>query len=144
MLIETKYHGQIDVDEKEVITFEHGIPGFLDEKKFILLPFSDDSQFMIMQSVETPQLGFVLTNPFHFFQEYDIEIPDYVVEELKIASERDVAIYSILTVQEPFEKTTANLQAPIVINDMKKLGKQCILSNPSYTTRHQFVPEKVR
>lgn len=144
MKIETKYHGQIEVNEKDVITFEHGIPGFLEEKKFILLPFSEDSLFLIMQSVETQQLGFVLTNPFHFFRGYDIELPEYLLEELGITSEGEVEVYSILTVQDPFEQTTVNLQAPIVINIEKKRGKQLILGNSSYTTRHQLVPEKVR
>ena len=138
MIIETKYHGKIQVDENDVIIFEHGIPGFLNESRFMLLPFSDDSLFVIMQSLETPHLGFVLTNPFHFFKEYNIELPEYIVEELKITTEKDVAIYTILTVQDPFEKTTANLQAPIVINVNKKLGKQFIISNTSYTTRHQL------
>ncbi|MBD8071398.1 flagellar assembly protein FliW [Bacillus sp. PS06] len=144
MNIETKYHGQVTIEEKEIFTFEHGIPGFIDETSFVLLPFTEDSVFQILQSVKSPELGFALTNPFIFFTDYDIELPDHVVDELKIESEQDVAIYSILTLQDPFEKTTCNLQAPIVLNVTKRLGRQFILNDTVYTTRHQLVQEKVR
>jgi flagellar assembly factor FliW len=144
MKIDTKYHGEIEVADEELITFEHGIPGFIDEQSFVLLPFSEDSLFMILQSVKTAGLGFVLSNPFTFFKDYEIEIPEYVVDELQIKEEKDLFIYSILTVQDPFEKTTANLQAPVIINIVKKLGKQVILNDTEYKTRHQLIQEKVR
>ncbi|WP_078543850.1 flagellar assembly protein FliW [Litchfieldia alkalitelluris] len=143
MKIQTKYHGEVEIDEKDVFRFEHGIPGFLEEKQFVLLPFTDDSLFMILQSLNTEELGFVLTNPFNFFKDYDIELPEHVVEELEIESENDVVIYSILTVQDPFEKTTCNLQAPVILNEKQRQGRQVILSNTSYTTKHYLVEQNV-
>ncbi|MFC4323359.1 flagellar assembly protein FliW [Litchfieldia salsa] len=144
MKVNTKYHGEVEVAKEELITFEHGIPGFIDEKSFVLLPFSDDSLFLILQSINTASLGFVLTSPFTFFKEYDIELPEHIVDDLQIKTEQDVVIYSILTVQDPFEKTTANLQAPVIVNTAKNLGKQVILNDTNYTTRHQLIQEKVR
>jgi flagellar assembly factor FliW len=139
--LETKYHGEHSIEEKEIIRFEMAIPGFDEEKEFVLLPFGDDSVFMILQSVLTPSLAFVIANPFHFFQKYDFNLDEQVVDSLQLSSEKDVAVYVILTVQDPFQKTTANLQAPIVINSEKKLGKQVILTKTDYGTRHSIFQE---
>jgi flagellar assembly factor FliW len=132
--IATKYHGEVEINE--ILTFEKGIPGFMGEKKFTLLPLSDDDIFTVLQSIATQELAFVLTNPFHFFREYDFQLDDPVVEELELKTEKDVVVYSILTVQEPFEKTTANLQAPIIINATNRKAKQVILHNEQYKTKH--------
>ncbi|MBT2685453.1 flagellar assembly protein FliW [Bacillus sp. ISL-37] len=134
MKINTKYHGEVEVED--ILTFEKGIPGFVEEKQFALLPLSDDESYVVLQSVSTPGLAFVLTNPFHFKKEYDFQLEDATVEELNLESEKDVAVYSILTVQDPFEKTTANLQAPIIINQRNRKAKQVILHNEQYKTKH--------
>ena len=138
MKIETKYHGEIHIEEKDIITFANGIPGFLEEKKFIFLPFGEDTGVSIMQSVRNAGLAFVVTNPFLFLEEYDFTIDDQVVEQLELESEKDVTVYVILTVQDPFEKTTANMQAPVVINSKTQLAKQVILTNTSYQTKHSI------
>ncbi|MFS0821621.1 flagellar assembly protein FliW [Bacillus sp. 1P02SD] len=142
MKIDTKYHGEVHIEESEIIKFANGIPGFLEEKSFVILPFGQDTGISVMQSVVNSQLAFVVTNPFFFYKEYDFMIDDQVVEQLQLDSEKDVTIYVILTVQDPFEKTTANLQAPVVINTKKQVGKQVILTNTSYQTKHSIF-EKV-
>ncbi|GAM11994.1 flagellar assembly protein FliW [Mesobacillus selenatarsenatis] len=136
MKIATKYHGEVDINPNEILTFEKGIPGFLDEKEFILLPLSDDNTFNVLQSLSASELAFIISNPFNFFREYDFKLEDSVVNELDLDSEKDVLVYSILTVQDPFEKTTANLQAPVIINSKNRKAKQVILHNEEFSTKH--------
>jgi flagellar assembly factor FliW len=135
-MIQTKYHGEIEINKDEILHFEKGIPGFLDEKEFVILPLSDDKSFSVMQSVKTQNLGFVIIRPFLYFQEYDFELDDSVVEELGIHSVEDVLVYSLLTVEDPFEKTTANLQGPVIINATNHKAKQVILNDGKYRTKH--------
>lgn len=142
MKIATKYHGEIDIQAADIIRFEQGVPGFFDEKQFVLLPL-DDTPFVILQSVQTPALGFVMIEPFSYFPTYEIELDDATCEQLSLKAEKDVAVYVILTVAEPFDDTTANLQAPVVINVRERLGKQVILTNTLYKTKHRLFPEKV-
>ena len=139
MKLNTKYHGVIEVEESNYIHFQHGIPGFLEEREFILLPVDKESPFYIMQSRQTPELGFVVTNPFLFFEEYEFEISEHEKEELKINKETEIQILSILSVKDPFSESTANLQAPIVLNRASNIAKQIILNDSSYTTKHKFV-----
>jgi len=141
--IRTKYHGEMELEEKNLITFPQAIPGFPDEKEFILLPLDEAGEFVVLQSVVNSQLAFIMTNPFRFFKDYDFTLEDLVVELLEIESEMDIHVFSILTVQDPFERTTTNLQAPIVINTKNKLGKQVILNHRDYRTKHPlFSKEK--
>lgn len=140
MNIDTKYHGVIEVEDNDFIYFENGIPGFLEEKYFILLPLEKDSPFNIMQSKVTPELGFAVVNPFLFFQDYEFDLTANDKEALSITTEEDIQILSILTIKDPFSETTANLQAPVVININKKVAKQIIL-HETYKTKHKIFRE---
>ncbi|TYS69885.1 flagellar assembly protein FliW [Sutcliffiella horikoshii] len=143
MKIETKYHGLVEVQQEEVVRFPKGLPGFLEEKEFTVIPFSEDGMFYILQSVQTPELGFVMTNPFTFYPDYDFNLENQSVEALELDSAEDVSVYSVLTMADPFHLTTANLQAPVVVNVKKKLGKQVILTGSSYQTKHKLFPETI-
>lgn len=138
MKLSTKYHNEVKVNDTDVLHFEKGIPGFPDEKKFVILPLNEDGSFSVMQSVKTPGLAFVIADPFGFFKEYDFKIEDAVVEELGFESEKDVLVYTILTVEDPFGKTTANLQAPVIINKANNKAKQIILVEEGYKTKHNL------
>jgi flagellar assembly factor FliW len=139
MKIQTSYHGETLIEDRERLVFKNGIPGFGDETSFVLLPVSENTIFQVLQSTKTPALAFIVTNPFHFFKEYDFTLDDGTLDQLGIQQERDVLVYTILTLKNPFEKSTANLQAPIVINQKNNYGKQVILNHPDYNTRHLFV-----
>lgn len=141
MEIETKYQGIVEIDESEIIHFETGIPGFLKEKQFVVSPFSESTPFFILQSVGTPSLAFVVADPFSFYPDYDFTLSDAVTEQLGIESEQDVSVYVILTLHEPFDQTTANLQAPLVINHRKQSGKQVVLDSREYGTRHKLTEQ---
>jgi flagellar assembly factor FliW len=138
MRLNTKYHNEVEIKEEEILQFEKGIPGFPEETKFVVLPLDEDGSFSVLQSVETSALAFVIASPFAFFPGYDFKLEDSVVEELDLKSENDVIVYSILTVQDPFEKTTANLQAPVIVNNGNKKAKQVILVEEGYKTKHNL------
>ncbi|MED0668542.1 flagellar assembly protein FliW [Bacillus badius] len=140
MIIETKYHGQVEVNEEAIWTFEQGIPGFADEKSFTLLSFPDNDLFFVLQSTKTPALGFIIASPFAFFPDYDIVLDAGTVEALELDQAEEAAIYTILTIREPFSESTANLQAPIVVNAKNKRAKQAILNDSRYQTRHTIMP----
>lgn len=142
MEIRTKYHGVIEAEQEDILHFQNGIPGFLEEKSFILLQLDNESPFNILQSTETAELGFVIVNPFQFFTTYEFDISDNDKAQLKLSSKQDVAVYTILNVKDPFEHSTANLQAPIVINTKNNEAKQIILKDTRYQTKQRLVPEK--
>ncbi|QGQ48142.1 flagellar assembly protein FliW [Metabacillus sediminilitoris] len=143
MEITTKYHGVIETDEKDILQFQNGIPGFLEEKSFVLLPLETDSAFWILQSTVTPELGFVTVNPFLFFKSYEFDLSENDKQFLSLKSESDVSVWTILNVKDPFEESTANLQAPIILNTKNNQAKQIILNDNRYKTKEKLFKEKV-
>ncbi|KAA6447919.1 flagellar assembly protein FliW [Bacillus atrophaeus] len=136
MFIKTKYHGQTNVKEEQMIVFESGLPGFSEEKQFVILPLSEDSPFVVLQSVVTENLAFIVVSPFVFFKGYEFDLSESAAELLEIENIEDIEVMTILTMEEPFEKSTANLLAPIIVNRKNMLAKQVVLHNSSYTTKH--------
>ncbi|QPC47512.1 flagellar assembly protein FliW [Mangrovibacillus cuniculi] len=140
MKVETKYHGEIELLPEQTVTFTKGLPGFEEEKSFVVLPVVDNPAFFILQSTKTAELGFIVSSPFTFFQDYDITLPKTVVEELELENVEDADIWTILTVKNPFPTSTANLQAPVIINRRKQVGKQVVLIDTPYLTKQPLAP----
>ncbi|WP_430488969.1 flagellar assembly protein FliW [Rossellomorea marisflavi] len=141
MIIQTAYHGSITVNEEELLSFIKGIPGFHDENQFALLPLEGNEWFQVLQSTSTPDLAFITTNPFLFFPEYDFELNGASLDQLGNPTTEEIQVLSILTVKDPFKESTANLQAPIIINTANKSGKQVILTDTNYRTQHQILAQ---
>ncbi|MCE4146803.1 MULTISPECIES: flagellar assembly protein FliW [Bacillus amyloliquefaciens group] len=136
MIIKTKYHGEIRIDEGQIISFENGLPGFNEETQFVVLPLSEDSPFLALQSVKQEHIAFIVASPFIFFKGYEFDIDHATLELLHIEDIEDVEVMAILTLEEPFENTTANLKAPIIVNKKEMKAKQIILHDASYETKH--------
>ncbi|GAE95060.1 flagellar assembly factor FliW [Gracilibacillus boraciitolerans JCM 21714] len=135
MLIETKYFGEIAVKEEEVIHFPQGIPGFAEEKDFVLLSFEESGLFQVLQSTNAVDPAFVVVDPFLFVKDYQFKLDDTTLKQLAIKDENDLRVLVIVTVKDPLTTSTANLHAPVVINQKEKLAKQYITKNQQYTTK---------
>lgn len=144
MKLNTKNFGEIEIDNQKIIHFPEGIPGFEDERQFVIINTEDEENpFGWLQSVTNPDLAFVIINPFFAYPNYDIIIPETAQKKLKINDEKDVVVFSIVVVPEDMEKMTANLLGPIIININEKLGKQVILDDDRYSTKHYIFQQNV-
>ncbi|WP_226678957.1 flagellar assembly protein FliW [Mesobacillus jeotgali] len=141
MKVKTRYNGEVVIEKEKIIEFPSGIPGFPDNKKYFIVDMGDSSPFSILQSVDAEELGFVIVDPFAFYQDYEFELPDYLTGLLKIDEDNNILIYSIVTLGESLKKSTINLQSPIIINSKKKIGKQLIMNTDKYHTKHSLNKE---
>ncbi|RUL54186.1 flagellar assembly protein FliW [Lysinibacillus antri] len=144
MKIKTAYMDEITIDPANILIFEHGIPGFEEEKSFVLLPLEENSVFQILQSTNTENLAFVITSPYSIATNYNFTLDDATVNSLDIKSENEVAVFVIVSLKETLAQSTVNLKAPIVINITNKKAKQVILDNEAYSIRHTIPLESVR
>lgn len=141
MKINTAYFGQVEIEDSEIINFPEGLPAFEHLKQFVILDAEEEIAFRWLQSLEDENIAFVIINPFLFKCDYEFKLSDHVLEKLKIESEADVAVYSIVVIPEKMEDITANLLAPVLINIKEKLGKQIVLENTAYHTKHKIAEE---
>lgn len=136
MELSTKYHGVRKYEESDVIIFKKGIPGFEHLKKFILFKVEENEVFSILHSIEDEAIGLVVVSPFLYIKDYEFDLDNEKMEELKIEKEEDVMVLNTVTVNSKVSDITVNLKAPIVINIKNKTGEQIILDNPNYDIKH--------
>lgn len=142
MKIQTAYMDDIEINETDIIHFQHGIPGFEEERQFILLPISSGSIYQVLQSVKTKELAFIVASPFIAIMDYSFELDEATVEALHINDEKEVAVLGIVTLKETLASSTINLKAPIVLNTTNKQAKQVILENSAFTIHHPLSTQK--
>ena len=141
--VNTLRFGEIEVDEDKIIYFADGIPAFEDEHEFLIIPYDEESPYVFLQSLTTPELAFLMTMPFVFFPEYEFELDDANQEKLGLTHQEDMLVYMLLTIPDgQVELMTANLTAPIVMNQVTMQARQIVLDKSRYTTKHRLFPVK--
>lgn len=140
MLVQSSVLGEIEVDSDKVVRFTHGMPGFEEVRSYVLLQPDPNLPFNYLQSVEHPNVVFLLTDPFIFVRDYDVQLSEEVLNDLMIQNEQEVQVWAIVTLKESIQAATMNLLAPIVVNLRERLGRQIILANAGYSTKHPLMP----
>ncbi len=140
MEISTKYFNEVSIAKDSILTFEKGIPGFEDFKRYVLINFelgSDD--LMCLQSLDEKELAFVLVNPFNLKADYAPSLTEEDVDELGITdSTEGVFCYAICSIKDNINENTVNLKSPIVVNPDTMRAKQIVLDSNEYAVRHEF------
>lgn len=139
MKILTRQFGEIEIDETKIINMPGGIPGFQDKKRYSMLQKEEAAPFLFFQSVDDPNLSFVILDPLSI-------MPDYVIEEKDMNKSvswdfdnDEITNFVIVTIPNGVpENATANFLAPLVINTKRKEGLQLILQNSSYSCQHSI------
>lgn len=141
--VNTLRFGEVEVAEDKIVHFADGIPAFEDEHDFVIVPYDEESPYVFLQSLETPDLAFLMTMPFVFFPDYEFEIDDENQDKLKLSRQEDMLIYTLITVNNgKVQDMTANLMAPVVLNTANMQARQLVLDKSGYTTKHRLFPEK--
>ena len=135
----SKVHGEMQYEENNIITFNKGIPGFNELKKFILLDLHEYEPFKLLQSLEEDEISLIVTSPYEFFKEYEIKLSEETIKNLKIESPEQVIILTTVTLNSDVKKITTNLQGPIVINTSNNFGEQIILDNSKYKVKSPLI-----
>lgn len=135
MQINTKPYGSVEINAEEIIYFDHGLIGFEDKHKFILLKDNENGPLIWLQSLENENLAFVVMEPRIFKPDYQPSISIEELSGLDIEGEEGLILYSIVVVPEDVKKMTVNLRAPVIINHNSKKGKQIVLNDDRYKVK---------
>ena len=96
-------------------------------------------RYLFLQSCQTPDLAFLMTSPDLFFKYYEVEIDDATEKKLGRQSPEDVAVYVLLTIPGgSIKDMTANLMAPVIINQNTLDAVQLVLEKSPYQTKHRL------
>lgn len=117
--------GRRVIDPDTVIHFPRGLAGFEDQHDFTLLPIRPDAPLLILQSMQRPEVGLLVADPYSFLDSYPVMLGDAEQQLLKVDKSEDTAI--LVTVSIPEGKphdAMLNLTGPIIINHHARIGIQ--------------------
>ena len=142
MKIQTRKFGEIEIDENKIITIPEGLPGFPGYERFALLEDPNTVPFCWLQSQHEPDLALLVMKPFVFKPDYKVDLDAVIqMQGWKEASREDLSVYVVINISNRQEnkEITANLIGPIVINTKKKEGVQVVLSDTTYSHKHNVL-----
>ena len=132
--------GSFEVRSERLITFPSGVLGFPEQHRYVMLDHDAEAPIKWLQSVEEPELAFVILDPLTFHSDYHVEVSADALVEIKAQVGEELAIAVILTIpSDDPGRITANLRGPLLISHKTKLGKQLVLSE-EFPTRHPLFP----
>lgn len=136
MQFETRALGTIEIDTSLQIYFPEGIFAFESYRHFALLPTKSGSTFHWLQSLEEAQLAFLITRVSEITPHYTPRIAAEFLSLIEAPDVNAVEVWGIITVPpgKP-ELMTINLQGPVLINRVRKLGGQFVSDDPDHNVR---------
>ena len=137
MEIESTRFGRLSVDDERIINFPKGLLGFPNHTRFALIQTGEENYFFWLQSVDEPNLAFVVTDPTIFFKEYEVPVREETWQELQLAEEGDLQCFVICN--KVGEWLTGNLLGPLVVNSANRLAQQIVLTEKKWTTRQPLM-----
>lgn len=133
--IQSKAYGTISVQEQQVVHFSRGLFGFEDYHDYALLD-SNTPPFYWLQSVQDPDLAFVLINPYVVARDYVLDIAEEDLEAIEAPDGDDLLVFAIVTIPRDRTQISCNLQGPVVINRRARLARQAISLDPRWEIKH--------
>ena len=139
MKIESSRFGAIECEETDTIEFKHGVIGFPQEKRFILIQHGETGTIGWLQSAITPEIAFPVVSAHGLMPEYPAVPVSSATEAAGLeGGEDNFAVMVVLSAPEG-QPATVNLLAPLVVNAATRQGAQVFLDGSRFTTRESFV-----
>ena len=124
--------GTLEVSEEALLEFPRGLIG-LPSTQYALLATSEKAAFLWLQSVNDPNLAIPVTNPFRFFDTYEIELSDDEAARIGITETDHASVYVTVRAGGTLEEFSANLRAPLLVSAGR--GHQVINESPDAPVR---------
>ena len=131
---------QLKLKSKDaIIHFDEGLIGFSDFKDFVLMENDSLAPFRLLQSLESPQVGFLVLEPTALANNYYDLVPAREWESLGVTEKTKPLAFVIVVIGNTPQASTGNLQAPLLVNYEKMVGKQIILTDSGLSVRQKLV-----
>lgn len=121
--------GEMEYDEKHVLTFPEGLIGFEESRQFLIVHDEDSEPFRWLVSLNDSELSFPL-----------IELPkDQPGIFGRTFSQENVTLFAVVSIKPDIDDSTINLKSPIVIDINNRMGRQVVLDDEQLSVRTPLV-----
>lgn len=118
-----------------VIDFVAPMPGFPEDTRFVLVRLDETGLVYALTSVDSPGLRFLVVPPIPFFPDYAPEIDDETLAELAVSDPENLLVLLVIATGASVDEATANLMAPIVLDQETRRAVQLVLSGSNLPVR---------
>jgi len=136
--IKTTRFGELEVDKKDIIEFTEGLLGFENLKKFFVVDPGDQTLILWLQSIDDAATAFPIIEPKIFQPNYMIKLLPVELNSLKLENLQNASVYTVLTIPQNVTEMSANLKAPIIINNKTKYARQIVLQDSKLEVRFKM------
>jgi flagellar assembly factor FliW/flagellin-like hook-associated protein FlgL len=139
LLVKTKYFGEVDLPEEKIVTFDRGIIGFPDMKKYTILYDCEKEETNIswLQSVDEPTFAMPIIKPWIVKEDYNPVVEDELLQGLGELTDENLVILLTMNVPSDLKQMSVNLKAPFIINSDTRKGAQIIVENQDYEIKYR-------
>ena len=123
----TSRFGILETAEEKIINFHEGLVGLPNMKRFVLIDHRD-TPLKWLQSLDDPDIAFIVAPPDIIAIEYSLDLDMTVKKCLQLENCDDLVVLVIMRVSG--EEVVTNLQGPLAINANNMRGVQIVLENP--------------
>lgn len=131
----------LQINQKDIIHFKEGIPGFEKYKDYVLLQEQEIPFVMTLQSIDDEFPSFVVIDPYAFIDNYDPNLSEKDLKLFECDNRSDLKVLLITVIPKNLKDTVVNLKSPIIINAKTNNAKQFILENSDYPIRYRLFDE---
>ncbi|EQC52353.1 flagellar assembly protein FliW [Bacteriovorax sp. DB6_IX] len=141
MKINTTRFGELEVEKKDIITFDEGILGFENLKEFFVVDPGDQTLILWLQSAEDGATAFPIIEPKIFKPDFAVNLLPAELNSLKLENLSNASVYTILTIPQDVTTMSANLKAPVIINNQTKKARQIVLQDSKLEVKFEMYNE---
>ena len=138
MNITTTRFGTLEVDKKDIIEFTEGLLGFENLKKFFIVDPGDQTLILWLQSIDDASTAFPIIEPKIFQPNYMVKLLPVELNSLNLENLQNASVYTVLTIPQNVTEMSANLKAPIIINNKTKNARQIVLQDSKLEVRFKM------
>ncbi len=138
MKIKTTRFGELEVDKKDIIEFTEGLLGFENLKNFFIVDPGDQTLILWLQSVDDAATAFPIIEPKIFQPNYMVKLLPVELNSLSLENLQNASVYTILTIPQNVTEMSANLKAPVIINNKTKAARQIVLQDSKLEVRYKM------
>jgi flagellar assembly factor FliW len=144
MKIQTGQFGPIEFEEAAILHFPEGLLGFEHMKRFLLIDQDEIEPLRWLQPIDEPAVSFTVIAPHIIWDDYQPKLTGEDKKALQLGAGNEPLVFALVTVPDDPSNMTANLLGPLVINPEQRIGRQIVMHDTGYTTRHRLIPDTAR
>ena len=129
---------EIAYDEKDIITFSEGMIGLAHHRRMVMVRQTAIEPFLWLVSLDDDAVAFVVIDAPAMFAGYSPSLAADSNLHNHLAAEEKPIILAIVSIAPDWQRSTANLRAPLFISASSMTGAQIILADNSYSVGEQL------